>query len=178
MIGKVGIGIAVILGVFLIYVALKDPNYRIARQITVNASATVVFPYINSAEKMNDWMPWKDMDPELVMSHRGPESGVGSSSHWTSPGKMGVGSSTLIESVEPKYTRFRLVYEKPFSMTQMSTISIENHGDTSVVEWSVTGKNNYMGRLMCVFMNMDKLVGQSFEQGLANLKKIVESPSK
>jgi hypothetical protein len=32
-----------------------------------------------------------------------------------------------------------------------------------------------MGRLMCVFMDMDKKVGAMFEKGLSNLKTLVET---
>ncbi len=40
--------------------------------------------------------------------------------------------------------------------------------------WKVDGQNNFVGRLMCIFMNMDKMVGGMFEKGLAKLKTTVE----
>ena len=34
------------------------------------------------------------------------------------------------------------------------------------------GKNNFMGKVMCVFMDMDKMVGGDFEKGLASLGEV------
>jgi hypothetical protein len=36
------------------------------------------------------------------------------------------------------------------------------------------GPNRYIGKLIGVFMNMDKMIGTDFETGLANLKAIAE----
>jgi hypothetical protein len=36
------------------------------------------------------------------------------------------------------------------------------------------GPMNVVGKVMCLFLNMDKMVGTDFEQGLRNLKAIAE----
>jgi hypothetical protein len=38
----------------------------------------------------------------------------------------------------------------------------------------MTGKNNFIGKAMCLVMNMDRMVGGEFEKGLADMKRIVE----
>jgi hypothetical protein len=38
----------------------------------------------------------------------------------------------------------------------------------------MTGKNGFLGKAMCMFMSMDKMVGGDFEKGLANLKAAAE----
>jgi hypothetical protein len=43
------------------------------------------------------------------------------------------------------------------------------------VTWAMTGKNIFIGKLMSVFMNMDKMVGNDFATGLASLKTTAES---
>ena len=37
------------------------------------------------------------------------------------------------------------------------------------------GTNDFFGKAMCLFMNMDAMLGKDFEQGLANLKQAVEN---
>jgi len=44
-----------------------------------------------------------------------------------------------------------------------------------VVTWSMTGKNNFMAKAIHLFMNMDKMVGDQFEKGLAQMKSVVEA---
>ena len=36
------------------------------------------------------------------------------------------------------------------------------------------GPNMFMGKVMGMFMNMDKLIGKDFENGLAGLKHVAE----
>jgi hypothetical protein len=38
----------------------------------------------------------------------------------------------------------------------------------------MTGENNFMTKAFGLVVNMDKLVGTDFENGMANLKPIVE----
>ena len=45
----------------------------------------------------------------------------------------------------------------------------------TLVTWSMAGKNNFIGRAVCMFMDMDRMVGGEFEKGLNQLKTIVEA---
>jgi len=40
--------------------------------------------------------------------------------------------------------------------------------------WAMHGPANFVSKLMGVFFNMDKMVGNDFEAGLANLKAVSE----
>jgi hypothetical protein len=42
------------------------------------------------------------------------------------------------------------------------------------VTWSMSGKNSFMGKLIGLFMNCEKMVSQQYDKGLANIKEIVE----
>jgi hypothetical protein len=46
------------------------------------------------------------------------------------------------------------------------------------VTWTMSGKNNFIGKAIGLVMNCDKMVGTQFEQGLANLKSESEGKSK
>ena len=41
----------------------------------------------------------------------------------------------------------------------------------------MSGRNNFLARAICVFVNMDRMVGDMFEQGLAQIKGVVERRS-
>jgi len=43
------------------------------------------------------------------------------------------------------------------------------------VTWSMTGDRPFFVRAMCILMNGDKMVGDSFEKGLASLGKLATS---
>lgn len=172
---KFFIGITVIIALVFGYVAMQSPEYEVSREITISAPATKIFPYLNNAKLFETWSPWSKLDPKAEMSYSGPEEGVGAKTSWENGEKLGTGSATVIDSVPNLLVRTKLEYVKPYVMEQEALITIQQVGNDNVVIWKVKGKNNFMGRLMCLFMNMDKMVGDNFESGLSNLKQIVEA---
>ncbi len=160
----------------LLCAALKPKNYLISRSIEIHAPAQKIFPYLNNQAMSEKWSPWPEVDPHAKMVYSGIDEGVGAKASWESDGKLGTGSATIVESLANKNIRIKLDYTKPMTMTQNAEYILESKGDSTVVTWQVHGENHFMSRLMCLFMNMDKLVGGMFEKGLNNLKSLVEKP--
>ncbi len=174
MLKKVGLVLIALVAVLLVYVGLQSPDYVISREITIQAKPEKIFPFLNNSKLAEQWEPWKEVDPGAVMVYSGPEQGVHARTDWDSHGQLGTGSATIVESDLNTRVALRLEYVKPMNMVQNSEYLVHAAGEQSVVIWRVTGQNNFIGRLMCVFINMDKMVGGMFEKGLANLKTIVE----
>lgn len=172
---KIMIAVAIIVAGILITAGLQSPDYLITRTISINATPETIFPHLNSAQKSYDWMPWKAMDSQIQMNFSGPEEGPGSKASWSSPGEMGTGNSVVTESNFNKNVKVDIEYEKPVQMTQKSEFSMQPSANGTLVAWSVTGTNSFIGRVVCLFMNMDKMVGENFEKGLANLKTKIEA---
>jgi hypothetical protein len=59
--------------------------------------------------------------------------------------------------------------------TNIAEFNFNPERDQTTVTWTMTGTNNFMGKVMSLIMNCDKMVGGQFEQGLANLKALVET---
>ena len=174
MVFKVATFIGFVIAALLVYAATKSPEMSVFREARIQASPEAIFPYINNSKKMNIWMPWKDEDPEVVMNYSGTEEGLGSVSSWDSSGKMGTGSSEVVESIPNESVKTKLIYTKPMAMSQMAEISLIKQGNETIVRWSVRWQANYISRIVCIFMDMDRIIGKSFERGLENLKKQVE----
>lgn len=168
--------VGTIIGILLIYAGVKSPQMEISRELLIKATPEIIFPYLNNSQKMNDWMPWQNSDPELKMLYSGPSEGAGSRSSWDSSGKMGTGYAEIIESIPNQSVKTKLEYTKPMVMSQVATMSLvpAENGET-LVRWSVTGHNSFLFRLIGIFMNMDKMVGGEFEKGLTTLKTITET---
>ena len=60
----------------------------------------------------------------------------------------------------------------------IAEFTFKPEGDQTVVTWGMTGKNNFMFKVVGLFMNSDRMVGGMFEEGLANLKTIAEAETK
>jgi hypothetical protein len=52
------------------------------------------------------------------------------------------------------------------------------NGAKTEVTWTMTGKNNFMGKAFSLFVDYDKMVGGDFEKGLASMKTLAESSGK
>ncbi len=174
MIKKIFLVIVAMISLLLIYAGLKSPDYTVMRQITVNAPAEKVFPYLNNMKLADQWGPWKEIDPTVSMVLSGPEEGIGAKTSWAGARQMGTGSATIVESTAGSKVKILLEYTEPMAMVQNSEYLLEGTGDQSTVTWQVTGQNNFIGRVMGVFINVDQMVGGMFEKGLSNLKTLLE----
>lgn len=174
MFKKIGIVSLIIILAFLGFVAAKPPHYVISREISIQAPAEKIFPYLNNSRLAEKWGPWLETDPQAKMVYSGPDQGVGSKTSWDSTGRLGTGSATIVESVPNQKVVMQLEYTKPMSMRQDSLYLIQQTGAETKVTWRVEGENSFLSRMMCAFVDMDKMVGGMFEKGLAHLKSLAE----
>lgn len=178
MIRKILAGLGLILVIFIIIAALKPEDYVIKRDITIHAPPEAIFPYLENAKKGDSWAPWREIDTQMKMNYSGPEKGVGSTSHWESEGQMGTGKAEIVSVIPNKSVKIAISYSKPMEMHQDSEFILSPKGEATQMTWVVSGKQPFIGRLMCtlMFMNMDSYVGGMFEKGLGKLKSVVEGP--
>lgn len=159
---------------FAVIVALRPAEFRITRNATFAAPATAIFPHINDFHQWRDWSPWEKIDPDLNRTYDGPAAGTGSKYAWVGNKQVGEGRMTITESRPSELIRINLEFLKPFAATNTTEFSFQPQGDQTLVTWTMTGRNNFMTKAFCLFMNMDKMVGRDFEKGLSQLKAVVE----
>lgn len=170
--------IAVLIGGFALIVAFKSPEFRITRSATIVAPPTAVFAQINDFHKWEAWSPWAKLDPAAKNSFAGAAEGTGASFHWVGNDQIGEGGMTITESKLGELVRMRLDFLKPMAATNTADFTFVPSGNGTTVTWSMFGRNNFISRAVCLFMDIDKLVGSQFDQGLANIKTIVEAAPK
>jgi hypothetical protein len=66
---------------------------------------------------------------------------------------------------------------KPFAGTTRPS-HLKPAGNQTMVTWNMFGENNFMAKAIHLFMNMDKMIGDQFEKGLADMKAIAEATAK
>lgn len=174
MLKKILAGLGAVIVIILVLAAFQPSGYSVSRELLVNATPEALFPYINNARKSYEWMPWREADPDLQMTYSGPAEGLGSTSSWESDGPMGAGKAVVVQSTPNQVVKTELSYTEPMEMTQTAEMSLTPAAGGTIVRWSVTGQNSFIGRVMCLFMSMDKVVGGEFEKGLAKLKTLAE----
>ncbi len=77
MLMKTLIALAVIVVVFVVVVATRPSEYRVARTVTISAPAPAVFAQVNDFHKWDAWNPWAKMDPAMKQTYEGAPAGTG-----------------------------------------------------------------------------------------------------
>jgi hypothetical protein len=162
-------------GGILAAASMQPDEFRVTRSITVSAAPAVVFPHYNDLHRWDAWSPWAKKDPQAKVTFAGPETGVGSSFAWDGNAEVGAGKMTIIESRADQLVKLTLEFFKP--MTGESTVELTltpKENGTEIV-WTMYGPNQFMGKVMSLFMDCDAMVGGDFEVGLSNLKMLVDT---
>jgi uncharacterized protein YndB with AHSA1/START domain len=179
MIQKIALGLFLFITVAVLALlglaSTKPATYRVERSIVTTAAAPAVFGYLEDLHKFPEWSPWQELDPAMKVEHSGAEKGAGASYFWSGNDKVGEGRMTITESIPADHVSIKLEFLKPFASTSDTKWNLTPEGDGTKITWSMDGTNSFMGKVMCVFMDMDKMIGADFERGLAKLKQVAES---
>jgi hypothetical protein len=167
--------LAAVVVIFLVVVALQPSDFKVERSATIRAPAPLAFAQVNDFQNWRDWSPWEKVDPALRRQYEGPKAGTGAVYAWQGNKDVGEGRMTITESRPGELVRIRLEFFKPLAATNTAEFGFKPAGsDSTAVTWTMTGQNNFVSKAMCLFVNMDRMVGGMFEQGLAQMKTVVE----
>ena len=170
----IGTVVAVLVLGFVGVVAMQPADFRISRSASISATPEAVFEQVNDFHNWDAWSPWAKLDPAAKNSFDGPDSGEGARFSWAGNDKVGEGSMTITESKPSELVRIKLAFLKPMEDTSDTLFTFEPDGKQTKVTWTMSGKNNFMGKAFCLVMNMQKMIGGKFEEGLASMKSVVE----
>lgn len=174
MLSKILIAVAVVVVVFVAIVATRPDEFRVQRTVTISAPAEAVFAQVNDFRNWEAWSPWARLDPAMRKTYEGAPAGTGAVNTWSGNRDVGEGRATIVESRPNELIRIRLDFVRPFAGTSTAEFTFTPEGDRTAVTWSLYGRNNFVGKAMCLFTDMDKMVGGQFEQGLAQMKAVTE----
>jgi hypothetical protein len=175
MILKILIAVAAILVVLVIVIATRPSEFRVERAATISAPAPVVFAQVNDFHKWEAWSPYAKRDPGMKKTFEGAPAGVGAIYTWSGNHEVGEGRTTIIESRPGELIRIKLEFVRPFAGTSTAEFTFKPEGDRTAVTWALDGRNGFPAKAMGLVMNMDKMIGDDFEKGLAQIKAIAEA---
>jgi hypothetical protein len=176
---KLAIAVLGVVVALLVVVATRPAAFHIERSVLIQAPPENSFAQVNDFHAWSAWSPYEKLDPKMERTYSGAPSGVGAAYGWKSEsGNVGEGSMLIEQSDRPSQIVIRLEFTKPFAATNTASFSFAPTPAGSKVTWAMDGNNNFMGKAASLFMNMDRLVGNDFERGLAALKTLAESAAR
>ena len=96
MFKKTLIGLAVLIGIFVVVVAMQPSKFEVERTATIAAPQADLFAQVNDFHKWDAWSPWARLDPDAKVTIEGAEAGEGAIMSWAGNDKVGKGTSTIV----------------------------------------------------------------------------------
>lgn len=162
--------VAVVLGL----ASRRPDSFRVERRVVVSAPAARVFPLVNDLRRQQEWSPWDKKDPAMRRAHGGAPNGKGATYEWEGNSEVGAGRMEIVESVPNERVAMDLHFLKPFEARNVAELRLEPKDGGTEVAWSISGPMPFVSKFMCLFMDMDEMIGGDFEKGLADLKALAE----
>ncbi|MBZ0207970.1 MAG: SRPBCC family protein [Flavobacteriales bacterium] len=172
MIKKILLALLAIVVLILIVAAFQPDNYHVERSATVVAPPEAVFAQVNDFHNWQQFNPFQQLDPNAKVRYEGPEKGTGAKFLWEGNSKMGKGSMTITGNTPNERVDILLHFDEPMEGDAHTSFILEPAGTGTKVTWSMDGTNNYLSKIMCLFMDMDKMIGTEYEKGLAKLGEL------
>lgn len=157
----------------LVAAALMPGTYNVEKSTVIKKPAKDVMTCIGDLNCYRDWNPWAKIEPAAKTTITGSPLSAGHKYAWEGK-KIGVGSLTFL-SADDKHIHFDLEFIKPWKAKSKDNWMFEPWGDgnETKVTWQNSGPLAWpVARLMGPMIN--KNLNHQFEQGLNNLKKMVE----
>ncbi len=172
LVGLIGVVVLVLIGL----VVMIDPDFKVEREVVVNKPRAEVFSYVKELKNQEKWGPWVKRDPNIKLSSTGTDGEVGYVAKWESKmEEVGTGEQEILKIVDGERMDTKLRFKAPFESEADSFLILEDDGaDKTKVKWGFSGSMPRPMNLLLLFMDMDKEVGKDFQEGLTNLKGILE----
>jgi effector-binding domain-containing protein len=167
-----GIILAVLLVFIIILVIAMPTTYHVERSITINAPRNIVYDQVSYFENFIKWSPWSKLDPDMSYEINGQDGSEGTVYSWSGNDSVGVGRLTNV-SVTSDRIEQKLDFSSPWESHDITYYEFEDTAEGVKVIWGMDGHMKRPLNLMGLFMNMDNMIGTSYEDGLSELKTLV-----
>ena len=174
MLKKIAIAVVVVLAVILGMAAMQPDSFTVSRSTTIKAPPEKIIPLVNDFHNWTSWSPWEQLDPKMQRGYSGPNSGVGAVYTWNGNDDVGQGRMEITEQTLSTKVGIKLDFVEPFASSNVTEFVLVPQGDTTTVNWNMSGPMQLVTKIMSVFMSMDKMIGKDFEKGLAQMKAVAE----
>ncbi len=158
----------------LILGMIAPKSFDVSRSIEIDKPLPEVFNYIKYVKNQDEWSPWKKKDPNMKQEFKGTDGEAGFVSSWVGNKDVGEGEQEIKKVVNNDRIETELRFFKPWKSQSDAYIKVDEAGSGTKVTWGFSGKNKFPFSIFMLFMNMDKAVGKDFEEGLGDLKTVLE----
>lgn len=174
---KILLVIIVIILIPLFIAIFVKKDFAVERQIVINKPKQEVFDYIKFLKNQDNYGTWNMKDPGMKKEHKGTDGTVGFVTAWESNNdEVGKGEQEIVNISEGNKIESKLRFYMPFGKIENDAYMVTESAseNQTTVKWGVKGRTPYPFNITSLFMDMDAMVGKDFDEGLSNLKTVLE----
>lgn len=166
------VSLAALIAIICVVASFQSDDLNVSRSATVKAPPAAVFKVVNDFRQWDAWSPWSKLDPNMTKRLEGPPEGVGAVYHWSGNNEVGEGSTRLLESKPSERIGMKLEFVRPFAGTSDVEFTFVPEAAGTKVTWTMKSKKPFIGKVMGLFIDCEKMCGDQFSEGLDNLAKV------
>jgi uncharacterized protein YndB with AHSA1/START domain len=174
MLKLVAFALLVAVALVLFLASRRPDTFRVQRSVEIAAPPEAIFPLISDLQAFITWSPFEGKDPAMKRTFSGPRSGPGAVYEFAGNSQVGRGRLELTEADPPHAVTFRLDMHAPMAASNVVEFTLLPVGSGTRVTWAMHGPSSFLPKLLGLFMDMEGMVGQEFERGLAALAALAE----
>lgn len=174
MLIKIGIGLVVVIGFFLVYVSTREAKFHYESGQVIQAEPEKIFPYLQDFKKGAEWSPYEKADPQMKKAYSGAAEGEGSVLEFEGTGQSGSGKLEILKVIPNELVEIKLTMLTPIHAENLVQYKLVREGSGTKLTWSMSGEGGFFSKLMTVFIDCEKMMTDQFNLGLNNLKALVE----
>lgn len=170
------VGLGGVLLLLLLSGLFLPTEYTVSRDITIHRSKSEVFDYARMLEHQLDYSVWWKMDPNQVTTFTGEDGTIGFVAEWKSElDSVGSGEEEIVALEKDESIGFALRFKEPFESNASSEmVFAAPDSNTTSLTWNFKGDMSYPFNVMQLFMSMEDMLGKDIQEGLQNMKAILE----
>jgi uncharacterized protein YndB with AHSA1/START domain len=179
MLKKILLAVVILLAIPLVAALFVKQNYSVEAEVVIEQPPIVVFDYIRFLTNQDNFSVWAAMDPNMQKSYRGVDGTVGFVSSWHSENSdVGTGEQEIKAITDGQRIEYELRFYQPFTAVSPAYMQTDAVNDTTTrVRWGFAGHMPYPMNLMLLFVDVEGMIAADLQQGLENLKLILETPA-
>jgi hypothetical protein len=172
----IGLVIVGVIALLLITGLFVDGKYAVEREVTINKPKQVVFDYVKFLKNQNNFSVWAKIDPAMKTEFRGEDGTVGFVSAWDSKNPdAGKGEQKIVKIDDGSRIDYEIHFIEPIESTDFAFMTFDAVNDSiASVKWGFNGEMKYPMNLMLLTMDMEKMLAPDLQNGLNNLKSLLE----
>ncbi|MBY5993635.1 SRPBCC family protein [Ferrimonas balearica] len=145
------------------------PEFSVRREVLIDAEPERIHPYLSDLGLWPLWNPFQKSDVAVTLGQ--PSAGLGASQQWQDP--SGGGRLTLTQSDPGAGIAYDLYFGTSPERYQ-ADFSYHPRGRLTKVVWTMNGTMSMPILGPYLALAADVMIGESFQLGLEQLKRVVE----